>query len=97
MAKVVTANLLATGSVVFLAPDGSWVAEVDQARLFDDAESAEDGLAQAKADADRAIVLEPFVTEAGPKTDGRPAMTLRDTIRAYGPTIQFLPTGSKVA
>ena len=33
--------------------------------------------------------------DAGPETDGRPKMTLRDTIRAYGPTIDFLRTAKK--
>ncbi len=97
MSKVVTANTLDTGTVVFLDPNGQWVSAVDQARHFADAEAADQGLNAAKADAARAIVVEPFLTEAGPEQDGRPKMTLRDTIRAFGPTIDYLPSGAKGA
>lgn len=98
MSKIVTANILATGAVVFFGANGAWVASIDQASVFADADAAEVGLALAKLDADKAIIVDPFVTDAGPeKKDGRPAMTLRDTIRAYGPTIKFLPTDPKVA
>lgn len=96
MPKIVTANMLATGSVVFLA-DCAWVRSVEQASVFADAEAAESGLAFAKRDAEKAIVVDPFVTDAGPKKDGRLAMTLRDTIRAYGPTIRSLPTDPKAS
>ena len=98
MSKVITANLLATGSVVFLAPDDTWVHALDQAATFPDAPAAERGLVRAQRDQEHAVIVDPFITETGPETDGRPAMTLRDTIRAYGPTIRFSPAGStKVA
>ena len=96
MPKVVTANTLDTGTVVFLGRDG-WVGSLAEAQLFDGADSADVGLDRAKADADRAIVVEPFVTDAGPEQDGRPKMHLRDTIRAYGPTINFMPSAQKRA
>ena len=97
MSKVVTANALSTGKVVFLGADGRWVEAVGQARDYPDAAAAEEGLARAKADADRAIIVDPFVTDAGPTENGRPKMTLRDTIRAFGPTIKFMPSGAKGA
>ena len=91
MPKVVTANTLATGKVVFLGADG-WVETVGEAHLYDDDADAEVGLERAAADAAKALIVEPFVADAGPERDGRPKMTLRDSIRAYGPTIDFLRT-----
>ena len=87
MAKIVTANTLAAGHVVFLAANGGWVETLALAAPYDDNAAADHALAAAP----RGDVVDPFVTERGPETDGRPAMTLRDTIRAFGPTIAYLP------
>ena len=95
MSKVVTANMLATGRVVFLGPAGAWVEAVGDAVVYDDDATAEGGLAQARRDQDRALIVDPFVTTRGPGHDGRPAMTLRDTIRAFGPTIRFQPNSGR--
>ena len=97
MPKVVTANTLDTGTVVFLGRDGAWVGAIAEAAMYEDAAAAEAGLERANADAAKAIVVEPFVTDAGPEQDGRPKMTLRDTIRAFGPTINFMPSAPKRA
>lgn len=94
MPKVVTANMLDTGTVVFLGRDGAWVHAIAEAALFEDSAAADAGLA--KADTARTVV-EPFVTDAGPEQDGRSKMTLRDTIRAFGPTINFMPSAPKRA
>lgn len=97
MPKVVTANTLATGHVVFLSGNGAWVTAVEAAMIYPDAATAEEGLALARRDADRSIVVEPFVTDRDPDADGKPAMTLRDSIRAYGPTIKYLPADTAAA
>ena len=91
MSKVVTANTLATGKVVFLGADG-WVETMGEAHFYADDAAADVGMERAVADAGKSLIVEPFVADAGPETDGRPKMTLRDTIRAYGPTIDFLRT-----
>lgn len=94
MVKIVTANTLATGHVVFLAADGSWVDALDRAAAFEDAGAADGGLAAAQGDVQRGLIVDPFVTEKGPDKDGRPTMTLRDTVRAFGPTIRYIPDGA---
>lgn len=91
MAKVITANTLAAGIVVFQASDGSWVHDIDKAATYEDAAAAEDALTAALRDVAAAIIVDPFVTNKGATVDGRAQMTLRDSIRAYGPTIRFLP------
>ena len=95
MAKIVTANTLATGHVVFLAADGSWVGSLANAASYADANAAEAGLAIGRRDQDRGLIVDAFVTEKGPERGGRPTMTLRDTIRAFGPTIRYLPDGEE--
>ncbi len=97
MPKVVTANTLATGQVVFLSPTGAWVAGIDAAAVYADAASAEAGLAIGQRDAERSLIVDPFVVETGGGTNGKPAMTLRDTIRAHGPTIRYLPVDPAAA
>ena len=94
MAKIVTANTLATGHVVFLAADGNWVTALAQAATYADADAAEQGLALGRRDQERGLIVDAFITDKGPDKDGRPAMTLRDTIRAFGPTIRYIPNGA---
>ncbi len=85
MSKMISANDLATGAVVFLGTAGTWVGAVDQAAAYADDAAAEDGLAIARRDVRRNLIVDPFVTEKG--NDGK--MTLRDSIRANGPTIDY--------
>jgi hypothetical protein len=96
MPKIVTANLLTTGAVVFLGADEQWVESVEAARTFPDGAAAEEGLAVAQRDAQRAILVDPFVTDKEPALPGKSGMTLRDSIRAFGPTIEFRPAGNRV-
>ena len=70
---------------------------VGAARSFPAAEAAEAGLVEAKRDEECARIVDAFVTNKGPETDGRPAMTLRDTIRAFGPTIKYMPADEMAA
>ena len=86
MPKMVTANDLATGAVVFLGTDGNWVADVAEAAGYVDDAAAEEGLVIARRDVARNVVVDPFVTE---KDGDGGRMTLRDRIRASGPTIQY--------
>ena len=63
-----------------------------------DATAAETGLALARQDVQRNRIVDPFVTEKGRGAAGEPRMmTLRDRIRADGPTIDYrtgTPTGA---
>ena len=93
MAKIVTANTLATGHVVFLSAGDGWVGSVADAMTYDDATAAEAGLAAARLAQEQGLIIDAFVTDKGEDKGGRPAMTLRDTIRAFGPTIAYLPHG----
>ncbi len=93
MAKVITANVLSTGTVVFLGMGRRWVRKLGDAVTYSDDAAAIDQLEWAKQDAEKAVVVDPFVTDVTDGSDGNPSMSLRDRIRAFGPTIHFLPAG----
>ena len=93
MSKIVTANMLASGRVVFLGAEGAWVEAVEDATVFADDAAAQVGMAQAQRDQDAALIVEAFVATRTVDKAGAPAMSLRDVIRAHGPTVRFRPVG----
>ena len=80
--KVLTANRLQDGVVVYRAPTGEWTLSLDQAARMEEAEAAaalEAALAQA------GVLVGPYLLEADEKGPvGRER--LRERIRAAGPT-----------
>ncbi len=91
MPKVISANRLADGIVVYAGSGGSWFERLSQAKIFATKAEAEAGLLVAQNDAKRNLVVEPVVVEVAEDSGGLRAVTLRDSIRARGPTIDFLP------
>lgn len=91
MPKVISANRLADGIVVYAGRDGSWFERLSQANIFASKAEAEAGLLLAQDDAKRNLVVEPVVVEVAEDASGLRAVTLREAIRARGPTIDFLP------
>ena len=91
MPKVICANRLADGIVVYAGCDGSWSERISQAKIFASKAEAEAGLLIAQNDAKRNLVVEPVVVEVAEDASGLRAVTLREAIRARGPTIDFLP------
>lgn len=97
--KVITANRLADGHVVYLrapadpaspAPSAgfaaaSWVDSIAAATPFDDSATEARLTAIAKDAEARSIVLNPYAIELA--EDGARAATLRERIRAHGPTV----------
>ncbi|MGH6822437.1 MAG: DUF2849 domain-containing protein [Methylocella sp.] len=91
MPKVISANRLADGIVVYAGRDGSWFERLSQAKIFADKAAAEAGLLFAQNDAKHNLVVEPVVVEVTEDVSVLRAVTLREAIRARGPTIDFLP------
>lgn len=82
--KIVTANRLADGRVVYLSPDGTWAERFSGAALFEN-DAGERALAAAKARATE--IADAYLIEAkGAAPAGREAF--RETIRNAGPTIR---------
>ena len=91
MPKIISANRLADGIVVYAGRDGSWSGRLSEAKVFVSPAEAEAGLLLAQDDTKRNLVVEPCVVEVIEGASGLRAVTLRETIRARGPTIDFLP------
>ena len=83
--KVVTANRLADGAVVYLDGDGGWTGEIIRARRIDAAES-ETVLALAKSRVTE--IAAAYLVEIG--EDGAPAgrERVRENIWRRGPTVR---------
>jgi len=78
-----TANDLRSGAVVYREPGGGWGPDLRRAEIAESPEAAERLLAQAKADHDACLVVEPVLIEIAA---GR-AIALRERIRDTGPTV----------
>ncbi|MEM9054325.1 MAG: DUF2849 domain-containing protein [Pseudomonadota bacterium] len=84
--KTITAWNTASGQVVWLRADGRWSETPDNLGVFtgDDAEAA---LAKAKGQED--IVTDPYFMEVTEDGEVAGRETLRETIRANGPTVPY--------
>ncbi len=91
MAKVISANRLSDGIVVYGGRDGSWSERLSHAKAFASKVEAEAGLLVAQNDEKANLVVEPVVVEVTENAGELRAVTLREAIRARGPTIDFLP------
>ena len=89
-AKVITANDLRDGLVVFLDHDGGWTHRIAEARVVEDGTDLDGAVAYAKAQHDARIVVEPYPIDVE-VTRGVPVpVRLREKIRAdLGPTIPY--------
>ena len=69
----------------------SWVERLDAARIFASKEEADAGLHLAEDDVTRNLIVEPCLVDVTKDAGGLRPSTLREAIRAQGPTIDFLP------
>jgi len=86
--RVMTANCLLDGVVVYRTADGRWTPHLDQAHVVT-AQAAQDALLATCRDDEAACLvvgLDVIEVEADPATGPRP-ISQRETIRATGPTI----------
>jgi hypothetical protein len=85
--KVLTANILTDGVVVYLAAAGAWTERLAEARFLTD-ESEQTRLLQvAEQDVARRIIVDPYLMDAADGPDGPAPVSQRERIRATGPTI----------
>ncbi|WP_020176409.1 DUF2849 domain-containing protein [Methyloferula stellata] len=97
MLKIISANRLQDGIVVYAVAEGSWTADIDQAKRFTSEAEIEAGLKQAKTDEKRNLIVDPFAVDVEAEAKGLEALTLRNAIRAKGPTIDYRPSQDKSA
>lgn len=87
--KVLTANLLRDGVVVFLTGDASWSEKIDDAVIADSEKDAlaleEKGLVEVSAN----IVVDPYLIAAERVNGSIKAGHIRERIRTLGPTVRL--------
>ena len=89
-AKVITANDLRDGLVVFLDHDGGWTHDIALARVVEDGPDLDQANAYAKAQHDARIVVEPYPIDVEVKSGVPVPVRYRERIRAEkGPTIVY--------
>ena len=82
--KVLTANHLLEGDVIYLSPTGDWVGQFAEARFFDDEAQANAALRQAEGKPE--LLVGPYLADAALE-DGHPAPAhFREAFRTTGPS-----------
>ncbi len=97
MPKIISANRLADGIVVYAGHGDAWVEQLNQAHIFASKQDADARLSLAQYDVTRNLIVEPFLVDVTQDANGLRPSTLRDSIRAQGPTIDFLPHRRAIA
>ncbi len=83
--RVLTANRLADGRVVYLAEQG-WTSDLGAARLVLNEADAESAETEGRAAVAGRLVVEPYLIDIEAETGGVQPVRLRERIRASGPT-----------
>ncbi len=84
--KAVTGNRLRDGAVIYRMADGDWTTDIASAAAY--GEDANLALKAAEIDAANAIVVGVELIDVVKGATGLEPVSLREKIRAYGPTIQ---------
>jgi len=82
--KVVTANALLEGDVVYLAPNDTWTRRLDHAEFLTDEAYAQLRLVEASARQDEVVGV--YLADASAGSDGPEAVHFREHFRAQGPS-----------
>jgi hypothetical protein len=82
--KVVTANALLEGDVIYLAADDRWVRRLDEAEIITDEAIAQIRLLDAQARASEAVGV--YLADMAPSEDGPQPTHFREEFRATGPS-----------
>lgn len=91
--KIITANRLTDGVVVYLNADREWVRDVRHALQCNDT-ALEANLSHAHADVTLNLVIGVEAVAVSDEEAATPAR-LRERIRAFGPTIDYMATGRR--
>ncbi|HTV33852.1 MAG TPA: DUF2849 domain-containing protein [Methylocella sp.] len=90
MPKIISANRLADGRVVYVGRDGDWSEIFAKAKVFANEAAADPALSKTRDDVNAGLIVDPNLVEVVEEASGMRAATLREAIRAAGPTIDFL-------
>lgn len=85
--KVVTANALIEGDVVYQTADDRWTRDLSEAELIEDEGLANLRLAQAEGQPE--LVVGAYLADAAPSEDGPQPTHFREEFRRTGPSNYF--------
>lgn len=85
--RVVTANRLGDGLVVYLDRDGGWTERIADGRVAADEAEAGELMAVAARAAAACQVVEPYLIDVADDAGGPRPLRRRERIRAEGPTV----------
>ncbi|MEM6577126.1 MAG: DUF2849 domain-containing protein [Pseudomonadota bacterium] len=85
--KVVTANALIEGDVVYQTADDRWTRDIAEAELLTEEDLAKLRLAQAEGQPEE--VVGPYLADAAPSEDGPQHTHFREDFRRTGPSNYF--------
>jgi len=88
MREMITANRLADGLVVFLDAAGEWTEDFHRGAVLEDAQAKAEALAAAAKAAEACLIVDPYPIELDLRAGHLAPKTLREHIRATGPTIR---------
>lgn len=87
--KVITANRLIDGLVVFVADGPVWVTDINDATVFEDGPRLDEAMAFGAAEVAARKIVDPYTIDIVIE-DGRPVPErLRERIRAIGPSVDY--------
>jgi hypothetical protein len=89
MPSVISANRLEDGAVVYLADEGNWADTLAAAKLLATKPEVTAGLEAAHRAVESNLVLDPLAVEVSEVPTGWRPMSLRNTIRAAGPSVKY--------
>ncbi len=87
MPEMITANRLGDGRVVYLDAQGGWAEEFRAGLVLESAGDGKTALARAEAAAKANLVVDPYAIELEMRAGHLAPRTLRERIRAEGPTV----------
>ncbi|WP_068087857.1 DUF2849 domain-containing protein [Polycladidibacter stylochi] len=87
--KLITANRLLNGEVVWLGAEGQWVSSFTKATPLETAEQLEAAEKRAQADSDNQLVLGAYSIEVCMEAGEFKPVQLKEVIRAQGPTTRL--------
>lgn len=87
MSQMIVVNRLTDGLVVFFTADGGWTGDIVEGAVMDDETEQQAFLERAKADEARCIVIDPYLIDVTEAEGKRRPTSIRESIRAFGPTV----------
>lgn len=85
--RVMTANLLRSGLVVFLTADNTWSDKIDDAVVIETDEDAQTLERQGQADIAANLIVDPYLVDATRINGHIKPNHIREIIRTLGPTV----------